>query len=610
MDITHTHQDDIQMATNGAEGHHPVQQPHTQTYPQQHAPPEPQDDIHMAMDAQHEVIIKQEEPSGHMDVDMEAAAEAALSSHANHADSPMGQASSITASVHAALPVIKQETAEETCIKQDTMEEASTKQETVEDRLDAALEGNDDKTGGYESSDLESSDDDDDGPASSESDSDSDSDDDIGKAHAGMTDEQRQKARKAIDAMDDDDSDGEGETNGTLHTAHEIVQLPEVTKPNVVIGPDTKLDIIGTVFGIVDNVVVVQANSSGDIRVLDSGTVVAVTKEQEGDQPAQREILGEIFETFGPVARPLYSIRFNTASEIPSICTLGSTVQSVSEHSSFVLTQPLKAMKGSDASNRFDEEVNDEEMEFSDDEKEMEHKRMLKEGKKKNRGGNKGSKNMTFYPSEAAESRPTGRTPIALPQRPVVGEIDDGYKILQRPGVRPQGSQPGPSAGTGSVPWYQQQQRELQHMMGTPQPNQEFQMRQQQQFQQQQQLQQQLLLQKQQQQQIFQQQQQQQAMYQKQIQEAQETIRRLQQQQTSLQQSDMSGVSQGSAPSQAFQFRASQQMDPSFGVQQAQYQPQQPPQQQQQPQTIMNLLSPLFPQGQNHDQNGQDSVPK
>lgn len=164
MDITHTHQDDIQMATNGAEGHHPVQQPHTQTYPQQHAPPEPQDDIHMAMDAQHEVIIKQEEPSGHMDVDMEAAAEAALSSHANHADSPMGQASSITASVHAALPVIKQETAEETCIKQDTMEEASTKQETVEDRLDAALEGNDDKTGGYESSDLESSDDDDDGP--------------------------------------------------------------------------------------------------------------------------------------------------------------------------------------------------------------------------------------------------------------------------------------------------------------------------------------------------------------------------------------------------------------------------------------------------------------
>lgn len=267
-------------------------------------------------------------------------------------------------------------------------------------------------------------------------------------------------------------------------------------------------------------------------------------------------------------------------------------------------------MKGSDASNRFDEEVNEEEMEFSDDEKEMEHKRMLKEGKKKNRGGNKGSKNMTFYPSEAAESKPAGRTPIALPQRPVVGEMDDGYKILQRPGVRPQELQPGPSAATGSVPWYQQQQRELQHMMGTPQPSQEFQQRQQQQFQQQQQLQQQLLLQKQQQQQLFQQQQQQQAMYQKQIQEAQETIRRLQQQQSSLQQSDMSG-NQGSVPSQAFQFRSPQQLDPSFNIQQAQYQPQQPQQQQQQQsQTIMNLLSPLFPQSQNQDQSGQDSVPK
>lgn len=109
-----------------------------------------------------------------------------------------------------------------------------------------------------------------------------------------MTIEQRQKARQAIDAMDDDDSDGEGETNGTLHTAHEIVQLPEVTKPNVVIGPDTKLEVIGTVYAMVDNVVVVQANSSGDTRVLDSGTVVAVTKEQAGDQPAQREVLGEV----------------------------------------------------------------------------------------------------------------------------------------------------------------------------------------------------------------------------------------------------------------------------------------------------------------------------
>lgn len=166
------------MATNeGAQGQLPInQQSRSQAF-SQHASSEPQGDIHMAMDAaHHEAMVKQEElPSAHMDVDMETAAEAALSSmHANHADSPMEQASSTIAPAHAPLSFIKQEAAvetfieqetmEETPIKQEAMEETPVKQETVEERLDAALEGNDDKTGGYESSDLESSDDDNDGP--------------------------------------------------------------------------------------------------------------------------------------------------------------------------------------------------------------------------------------------------------------------------------------------------------------------------------------------------------------------------------------------------------------------------------------------------------------
>lgn len=165
------------MATNeGAQGQLPInQQSHTQAF-SQHASSEPQGDIRMAMDsAHHEVMIKQEElPSAHMDVDMETAAEAALSSmHANHADSPMEQASSTIAPAYAPLSFFKQEETVESFIKQEIMEETPTQEameetpvklETVEDRLDAALGGNDDKNGGYESSDLESSDDDDDGP--------------------------------------------------------------------------------------------------------------------------------------------------------------------------------------------------------------------------------------------------------------------------------------------------------------------------------------------------------------------------------------------------------------------------------------------------------------
>lgn len=282
------------------------------------------------------------------------------------------------------------------------------------------------------------------------------------------------------------------------------------------------------------------------------------------------------------------------------------------------MTAPLKAMKGSDASNKFDEEVDDVELEFSDDEKEMEHKRMLKSAKNKKRGGAKDRKpsqmsgdTAAAYQAQGSSSSSAPRQVIALPPRPTFDEPEDGYRILQRPGVmaRPSPAQSA-SAGTGTVPWYQQQQRELQSMMGTnPNAHQQQQQhtRQQQQFQQQQQLQQQLLLQQQQQRQLYEQQQQQQALYQQQIQEAQATISRLQQQQHQLQQQSQQTTA---APSQTFQFRAQQQLDtsytpsnPSFNPQVYQpqvapsFQPQDPAQSNQEP-NFQNILSPLFPQQQ------------
>ncbi|KAK3831251.1 MAG: Gar1/Naf1 RNA binding region-domain-containing protein [Linnemannia elongata] len=489
----------------------------------------------------------------------------------------------------------------------------------LEDRLDAVIAGGDDKSDGYESSDLESSGDDDDEPDSSDSDSDSDSD---GHAHSksALTLEQREKALIEIEAMDDDE---DASPSAILHTTNEILELPKVEKPNIELGLDVVLTPFGSVMSIVDNVVVVQAHSSGEVSVLDSGTVTAVVTPAEGDQEAVREVLGEIFETFGPVARPLYSIRFNTSSEIPAQCKIGSTVYSIPAYSSIIMTAPLKAMKGSDASNKFDEEVDDVELEFSDDEKEMEHKRMLKSAKNKKRGGAKERKpsQMTdtaaAYQSQGSSSNSAPRQIIALPPRPTFDEPEDGYRILQRPGVmaRPSPAQSA-SAGTGTVPWYQQQQRELQNMMGTnPNAHQQQQQhnRQQQQFQQQQQLQQQLLLQQQQQRQLFEQQQQQQALYQQQIQEAQATISRLQQQQHQLQQQSQQTTA---APSQAFQFRSPQQLDtsyapsnPSFNPQVYQpqvapsFQPQDPAPSNQEP-NFQSMLSPLFPQQQQqNDQN-------
>lgn len=45
---------------------------------------------------------------------------------------------------------------------------------------------------------------------------------------------------------------------------------------------------------------------------------------------------------------------------------------------SYVFTQQLRAQKGSDASNVWDEEIGANEMEWSDDEEEQEYKRNLK----------------------------------------------------------------------------------------------------------------------------------------------------------------------------------------------------------------------------------------
>ncbi|KAG9325953.1 hypothetical protein KVV02_005797 [Mortierella alpina] len=372
-------------------------------------------------------------PLESMDVDMNAALDPSVKQEPSsapsvaeelvllHADSPMGEMT-------------------QTILAPDA--------KSTDDRIDAALAGEDEKVDGYESSDLESSDDDDE-PDSSDSDSDSDSEMGIAPT-TSLTLEQRERALIELDAMDDDE---DATPNTILRTANEISQLPEVKKPQVVLGPDAKLEPIGTVVSIVENVVVVQAASSGEVRVLDAGTVAAVVGPTDDGKESEREILGEIFETFGPVARPMYSIRFNTAEEIPALCKNGCVVYSVPEYSSFVMTAPLKAMKGSDASNKFDEEVDDIELEFSDDEKEMEHKRMLKSAKNKKRGGRDrklptmasdtsaalqammGETPSSSSSSSSAAAVLAARQPIALPPRPSFNEPEDGYRILQRPGT-------------------------------------------------------------------------------------------------------------------------------------------------------------------------------
>ncbi|KAJ3359309.1 hypothetical protein HDU91_004963 [Kappamyces sp. JEL0680] len=93
-------------------------------------------------------------------------------------------------------------------------------------------------------------------------------------------------------------------------------------------------------------------------------------------------VLGRVWDVFGPVQKPFYSVRVGNSEEAALFSRLiDAEVYYVKDLVSMVLTQPLKMIKGSDASNVWDEEVGEEDQDFSDDEKEMQAKRKRKSGK-------------------------------------------------------------------------------------------------------------------------------------------------------------------------------------------------------------------------------------
>ncbi|CAG8472990.1 5667_t:CDS:2 [Paraglomus occultum] len=228
---------------------------------------------------------------------------------------------------------------------------------------------------------------------------------------------------------DDSDTDSTDETevfdlfaeatkNGEiLHTRNEIVKIP-IRKPNVEIRDNMPIDEIGSVYNIVENAVTVIAKVSGEYQVLDSGSIFVFE---------DRHMLGEVFETFGPVSQPMYAVLFDNASEIdPERVKIGTKIYSVRQYANYVFTKPLREQKGSDASNLYDEEPNESEIEFSDDEKEAEYKLQLKKSN----------------PGRGGSSKSRGRGGRSLQKKnnlpPVKGEDDPyGYNILRRPQQTP-----------------------------------------------------------------------------------------------------------------------------------------------------------------------------
>lgn len=89
--------------------------------------------------------------------------------------------------------------------------------------------------------------------------------------------------------------------------------------------------------------------------------------------------ISKVYETFGPTHQPLYQVKFPSAGSIDrAVVKVSREVYHVPPRSHFVFPSQLARMKGSDASNMHDEEVGEDEIEFSDDEAEAAYRQRRK----------------------------------------------------------------------------------------------------------------------------------------------------------------------------------------------------------------------------------------
>ncbi|KAF5625385.1 nuclear assembly factor NAF1 [Fusarium sp. NRRL 52700] len=266
--------------------------------------------------------------------------------------------------------------------------------------------------------------------SSSSDSSDEDSDDNEGYELLGVEETARLLMQAEGGSDDEGDRGATGSRTTPVRTKNEI---PEevIPKPEVTITLEMKIEELGAIEHIVENMILIKAFTPGEYQVLDSGSVLCT---------AERVVIGAIADTIGKVLQPMYTVRFTSQQDIKDLgLEVGQTVYYPTDHATYVFTEPLKNMKGSDASNLHDEEVGDDEMEFSDDEKEAEYKRAIKQ-KKKDKWKKEPARGGKEPHPLRQESRPDGGLNY--------DDDDDGpYKPLARP--------PGYGSGPSTTETYE-----------------------------------------------------------------------------------------------------------------------------------------------------------
>ncbi|CCO32766.1 H/ACA ribonucleoprotein complex non-core subunit NAF1 AltName: Full=Nuclear assembly factor 1 [Rhizoctonia solani AG-1 IB] len=213
------------------------------------------------------------------------------------------------------------------------------------------------------------------------------------------------------DAEDDEDAPS-GSIAQYAGTKNEVL-LPEVKAPELtIVPPEEVIELIGEVMTVIDSVVVIKGYASGVDRVLDTDSLLAFE---------DRKVFGVVFETFGAVKQPLYSVRFPSASAIDkNTVWAGKQIFHVPTRSNFVFTSDVARIKGSDASNLHDEEVAEDQLDFSDDEAEAQWRRNRKEAKRSQAPDN-------MYQTTPTSSKPP--LPALLPY-PATDDGDVPYSTL------------------------------------------------------------------------------------------------------------------------------------------------------------------------------------
>ncbi|XP_032234934.2 uncharacterized protein LOC5509974 [Nematostella vectensis] len=177
----------------------------------------------------------------------------------------------------------------------------------------------------------------------------------------------QRELRKMI--TETEENEDEKTLKGAPVTKDELTlkDLPLEPDVDIQLKPDANMVHIGNIAHIVETMVVVQ--SLPQTPALDIETFLFLEN---------RHCIGRIFETFGPVQKPFYSIRFNSEEHLTNKGVAAGLkvfyVPDDKDCTKFVFVAHLEKIKGSDASWKHDQEPPEELVEFSDDEQEAQAK--------------------------------------------------------------------------------------------------------------------------------------------------------------------------------------------------------------------------------------------